>query len=74
MVLSARGNIRDAAIFWGAAERLGSELGPANWQDEPTESARPAAVLADDEGLAVGRSMPTAEAVELAGRLAMDRG
>ena|SRR5438876_4547027 len=64
----ARGESRSAAIFWGAAERLDSELGPTQWRTEKSkEKYWPApAVLADEEGLAAGRALATAEAVELA--------
>jgi len=57
---------RSAAIFWGAAERLDSELGPTQWRTEKPKYWPAPAVLADEEGLAAGRALATAEAVELA--------
>lgn len=64
---AAQGDVRRAANFWGAGERLDSELGPTQWRsDKPeVEAALTPVVLADEEGIAAGKALPTAEAVEL---------
>jgi predicted ATPase len=61
-----RGDTRGAATFWGAAERLDEELGPSQFRSEKhlMQSDLAPAVLADEEGLAAGRTLTTAEAVE----------
>jgi tetratricopeptide (TPR) repeat protein len=68
--LSASSDTRAAARFWGAAERLDEELGPSQFRSEKHlyEQFDPA-VLADEEGIAAGKALATAEVVELALRV-----
>ena len=68
LLLSRSGDTRRAATFWGAAERLDAELGPTQFRGaKPSFQAEMSpAVLADEEGLAAGRALETAEAVALA--------
>jgi predicted ATPase len=65
---SRLGDVRGAARFWGAAERLDEELGQSQFRSEKRqlEAKLAPAVLADEEGLAAGRTLTTAEAVEVA--------
>jgi hypothetical protein len=69
--VSGLGDVRGAAIFWGAGERLDTELGHTMWRLHKTEveAELAPAVLADKEGLAAGRALTTAEAVKLALRV-----
>jgi predicted ATPase/class 3 adenylate cyclase len=65
---SAQGDIRRAATLWGAVERLDAELGPTQFRSEMERERAELvdAVLANQEGLATGRALTTAEAVEFA--------
>jgi predicted ATPase/class 3 adenylate cyclase len=65
-----RGDPHGAAIYWGAVEHLDEELGQSQFRRERPgyEAELTAEVLADAEGRAVGRSLATAEVVELARR------
>ncbi|TMC49625.1 MAG: tetratricopeptide repeat protein, partial [Chloroflexi bacterium] len=65
---SAQDDARLAATLWGAAERLDEELGPTQFRSEKhnEEAKLSPGVLADAEGIASGRGLMTAEAVELA--------
>jgi predicted ATPase len=64
----AQGDTQNAAMFWGAAERLDEELGPTQFRSGKSqwESELAPAVLADEEALAAGRTLTTAEAVAIA--------
>jgi hypothetical protein len=64
----ARGELRRAAILWGAVERLDGELGETMWRNHRDEyQARLGPeVLADEAGLSEGRALELEEAVELA--------
>jgi predicted ATPase len=65
---SARGELRRAAILWGAVERLDGELGETMWRNERDEyeaRLRPV-VLEDEVGLSEGRALEMDQAVELA--------
>jgi len=66
--LSRRGDNRQAAILWGAGERLDEELGQTQWRSVKAqwEARLAAAVLADTEGIETGKALPTADAVGLA--------
>ena len=68
LAFSAAGNTRLAATFWGGYNRLNHELGPTilRSQRDANEAKLSPAVLADKEGLTSGKTMTTAEAVELA--------
>ncbi len=65
---SGLGNVRGAAMFWGAAERLDAELGQTVWRNRRAscEARLSREVLTDEEGLATGRALRTAKAVEFA--------
>jgi tetratricopeptide (TPR) repeat protein len=64
----AKGDIRRAALLWGAAERIDTDLGTTQWRSGKAqyEAELPPAVLAAEEGIAAGKALTTAEAVELA--------
>ena len=66
----AQGDTRSASTFWGAAERLDEELGPTQFRSEKHLVELAPAVFGDEEGLAAGRTLTTAEAVEVALRTA----
>jgi len=68
IALGGQGDIRTAAILWGACQRLDSELGPTQLRiyKAEVETKLPPSVLADSDGIGAGNAMPTADAVELA--------
>jgi len=68
MALGEQGEIRSAAILWGAGGRLDTELGQTQWRSSRPvfEAKLVPAVLADEEGISIGATLPTTEAVELA--------
>ena len=65
---SASGDVRRAAVLWGATERLDSELGATMWRSDRQsfEERLAPEVLADERGLLEGRELATNEAVALA--------
>jgi predicted ATPase len=63
-----RGDLRHAAILWGAVERLDSELGETMWRRERDlyEARVGSDVLGDQQGLAEGRLLEAEDAVPYA--------
>jgi tetratricopeptide (TPR) repeat protein len=65
---NAHGELRCAAILWGAAERLDGELGETMWRNERHGYVARLGpeVLEDEAGLSQGRALELDQAVELA--------
>jgi predicted ATPase len=63
-----RRDLRQAAILWGAVERLDSELGETMWRNERDlyEARVGSDVLGDHQGLAEGRLLEVEKAVQYA--------
>jgi hypothetical protein len=65
---NAHGEIRRAAILWGAADGLDRELGATMWrnQRDDYEARLGPEVIADEAGLSEGKALELEQAVELA--------